>query len=297
MKVLSIGDEVVPGRYRLHSRFQKAVNFNDGERLVALVTLEIGAGPLNLVLDRLPADPPPSLDISDDGTIWLGHRALDLDAARRYDSSLPGRGELAGLRTNLPVLEARLKLKSPPESIAFLLEESRLQAFTGFAAAFACHAAAAVEQILTGDLTAGVTALKGCGPGLTPSGDDFLAGLLLALNVRLEQCPAPERAGLRGAIQSVHRAALGGNLLSNAFLGLAERGRVASRTKALIRALGAGDAASVEAAADASLLLGATSGADLGVGLYLGLARAPRFAPSGFAADEPTKISRYRVEK
>ena len=53
MKILSIGDEVREGTYRLHSCFQRAVNFTDGRRLVTLVTPDIGAGPVNIVVGDL----------------------------------------------------------------------------------------------------------------------------------------------------------------------------------------------------------------------------------------------------
>ena len=43
MMLLSIGDKVREGTYRLHSRFRRAVNFTDGRRMVILVTPDIGA--------------------------------------------------------------------------------------------------------------------------------------------------------------------------------------------------------------------------------------------------------------
>ena len=53
MMLLSIGDEVREGTYRLHSCFRRAVNFTDGRRLVTLVTPDVGAGPVNIVVRDL----------------------------------------------------------------------------------------------------------------------------------------------------------------------------------------------------------------------------------------------------
>ena len=50
MKLLSVGDQIERGSYTVHSRFRRAVNFSNGRHLVFLVSQEIGAGPLNIVL-------------------------------------------------------------------------------------------------------------------------------------------------------------------------------------------------------------------------------------------------------
>jgi len=282
MRVLSIGDEVRPGHYRRHSCFPKAINFFNGDALVALVREEIGPGPTNLVVTQFPDDPmPPWLEIVEGGRrAMLGGLTLDLETADRYDSCLPECIlQWECLHRNLPTFGAALKTKAPPESLAFLLDGSRLAAFRGgFAAGFACRAAGAADQILHGDLLAGIRSLKGCGPGLTPSGDDFHAGLLLALNIMLNHRDASANACLRATIGRVYQAAQGESLLSNVFLELASRGRVFARTKALIREICTVEAASIAAVVEAALYVGATSGADLAVGLYLGLSHAERFA-------------------
>ena len=275
-----MGDEIRPGRYRLHSRFARVSNFFAGDMLVSLVGTEIGPGPVNLVAAPLPADPAsPWLEIAADGTATLGGARLDLGSAERYDSRLPQCADSRHLQRTLPVLAQTLLDQAPAESLAFLLDDRRISALQGgFAAAFASHAAAAITQIFQGDPLTGVGALRGSGLGLTPSGDDFNAGLLLALNLLAQSCAAEARAGWCTMIEQVYQSARGQSLLSNAFLELASRGRVFARMKALIAELCAGEDEAVEAAAGAALLVGATSGADLAVGLYLGLTQAGRLA-------------------
>ena len=51
--LLSIGDQIRPGTYRFHSRFNRAVNFEHQGRLIAVVDETIGPGPLNIVLRDL----------------------------------------------------------------------------------------------------------------------------------------------------------------------------------------------------------------------------------------------------
>ncbi|MGQ4807294.1 hypothetical protein NKDENANG_00639 [Candidatus Entotheonellaceae bacterium PAL068K] len=46
----SIGGRVQQGVYRMHSQFDREVNFTNDNLLVSLVAEEIGAGPLNIVI-------------------------------------------------------------------------------------------------------------------------------------------------------------------------------------------------------------------------------------------------------
>ncbi len=116
----------------------------------------------------------------------------------------------------------------------------------------------AAACLRAGDLTGCVTRVKGCGIGLTPSGDDFNAGLLLALRVMDET---------RTSIPHLLALALGGNPLSNAFLRMAAEGRMTQRQRGLVEAVaGAGEP---EAALAAILEVGATSGADFATGFLM----------------------------
>ena len=53
MMLISIGDRVEEGLYRFHSRFNRAVNFTQGDHLVSVVAEEIGDGPRNIVMRDL----------------------------------------------------------------------------------------------------------------------------------------------------------------------------------------------------------------------------------------------------
>jgi len=44
------------------------------------------------------------------------------------------------------------------------------------------------RKILSGNILLGVGSIKGLGPGLTPAGDDFNSGLLIALNLVEKIC-------------------------------------------------------------------------------------------------------------
>lgn len=111
---------------------------------------------------------------------------------------------------------------------------------------------------------AAAAALAGWGPGLTPSGDDFLAGLMLALWAREGEAARPLCA------QIVAAAAPRTTRLSGAFLRAAADGLADERWHALLYALAGASGPALEQAAQAVLAFGATSGLDMLAGFLWG---------------------------
>jgi len=277
MQVLSIGDRIVEGRYRIHSRFRRAVNFVDDGNVVSLVTSDAGAGPISVVVDELRTAGVRTLTVgtrlAPGGTgprpvIWLDDRALDCSAATVYESGLDLIEERRGLGARLAILRETLAEHAPARSLAFLLDESRRDGFRpGFERAFAEHASNCAHDILYGDLIRGVSRLRGAGFGLTPSGDDFIRGVLIGMALA---------EAIYGMTLSVTRQyvcdwARTGGVLSDAFLFLAEAGRVDEKVKALVVPLLGGRLREVWEAARKVCGVGETSGADFATGLLLTL--------------------------
>ena len=108
----------------------------------------------------------------------------------------------------------------------------------------------------------GVEALLGRGPGLTPAGDDALAGILLVAHAH----------GVAGPVAAAVRERLGSTTaVSAALLDAAADGYAAATVVALVDAAVAGDAAAVARALPAVLAIGHTSGADLVIGIAAAL--------------------------
>lgn len=122
--------------------------------------------------------------------------------------------------------------------------------------AFVPRWARAVECVDRGDLAGAVDALAGLGPGLTPAGDDALAGLLLVLG-------AYDRAA---AVAAADRART--NDIARPFLAWAARGQ---SIEPVHRLLAAADAGGASAALADLLGFGHSSGADLAFGLRVAL--------------------------
>jgi Protein of unknown function (DUF2877) len=177
--------------------------------------------------------------------LWIGRGVL-VDAATAPGRRLPdGEALLGGLPVALTALEeaaAGSALLRPPWSTV---------------------AARAWTRLREGDLAGAAAGLAGLGPGLTPAGDDALAGVLVMVRALLgTAAQAPLRRLVAGLVVGAP---------SRAMLGWAARGQSLHAVHDLLDAAARRDAAEAAVAAAAAAAVGASSGADLCLGLaYMG---------------------------
>ncbi|WP_230879578.1 DUF2877 domain-containing protein [Planomonospora sp. ID67723] len=226
--------------------------------VIAVVTGEATRLPNAVVLgDRLPRVAVGDEASVGDGAIEFG--PLSLRAHRWWDPAPPlGPVDPAQLARSLPALTG-LCDRSPRRpglegnGAAALLAE-------GCAEASLLNSIMAAEQLV------------GLGPGLTPSGDDVLAGLLVALR-HLGAAAGAGRAvwladWLAAAVTFDARSRT--TPISATLLHCAARGEASGEVLAVLRALAGRQ--SLEPVLHRLLQLGHTSGADLAWGLRIGLA-------------------------
>ncbi len=120
------------------------------------------------------------------------------------------------------------------------------------------------RDLVAGVASAAVRALVGLGSGLTPGGDDVLAGLLTGLHAT-GQAEIAEQVGERALDGVLGRT----TVLSADLLRLAAAGHACVEALDLLRAVHTGH--HVPAAVHRLLSIGHTSGADLATGLGMGL--------------------------
>ncbi|GAA0912847.1 DUF2877 domain-containing protein [Nonomuraea longicatena] len=138
------------------------------------------------------------------------------------------------------------------------------------------------------DVECAAEGLVGLGPGLTPSGDDVLAGLLVALRALGTAAGVSRAVPLadRLATAVVRAAATRTTAISAALLDCAARGDTCPEVTAVLRALtGHGR---LGPALTALCRLGHTSGADLAQGLSIGLASVHALAETSAHAQAET---------
>ena len=280
IELLDIGDKVEPGLYRLHCRFREALVFalegpgRNNLPLACVVEEDKGRGPVNVVVRGVSLLRTESMEVRPD-RLFLEGWALKID--KRYDSSLRRMAANAErFERNLRAFERVILESSSQKSLACLLDEKRHKNFTSsFEKEFLRSVSSGVGRFLSGELEAGAAAIRGLGFGLTPSGDDFLAGFLLGLHA----LQAGFGSDLSAEIGAISRVARSDNAIVQQFLLCAAQGRFFERAKTLVLSLFEGEATAAAGDARRLLEIGESSGADLGTGLLLALkSYRPRIA-------------------
>ncbi len=117
--------------------------------------------------------------------------------------------------------------------------------------------------------------ILGLGPGLTPSGDDFLAGLILSLVIggkALRKNSTKELISYQKLSTDICKLAKEKTTIySQIFLNQARRGEGPKAVVELIHALLTKDPNQVASSAKTVIGMGETSGADIAIGIYYGI--------------------------
>jgi hypothetical protein len=273
LQAISIGTGVPGGPFAgvVHSVFRRACNLrtDDGE-LLALLAPELGNLPHGIRIEA-----PPGLAFAD--RLRPGQRvgrraallriaesdlALDLSRAKVW------RSELNAVDLDRPAVAiawqvAWRALERPRQLDRDPLLRTVHERGLALAAA---SCALDLDRAI-----AAVRALIGCGPGLTPAGDDLIVGLLAGLGCSRGEDPArcPFLRALGAAVASATAAT---GEISQACLRQAILGNFAEPLATLAAAIADGPPpAEVEEAAGRALSVGHTSGGDGVLGLLLGM--------------------------
>ncbi len=115
----------------------------------------------------------------------------------------------------------------------------------------------------------------GLGPGLTPSCDDFLVGLILSLNIGGNALLKDRKKQLsfyrRVSAEISRKAKRKTTIYSHSLLDQARRGKGPKAVIELIHSLLVKNAGQVSTAAKTLIGMGETSGADIAIGIYYGI--------------------------
>jgi Protein of unknown function (DUF2877) len=237
----------VPGPGVVRAVFPKALYLRVPGGLLALATTEVPRGPLHLRVDALPAARRGGPVLLDATALRVGGHDYRLDAPV-WSPLLPPPSSLdraadAAARW-LPELAPRLDLG--PAGRAEL-------------------PAAARTALRRGDLLAFAASVWGSGPGLTPAGDDVLAGVLLVARATCGRSGTTSHTLRRCADEART------NEVARAFLACAARGRSIEPAHDLLLGLAAGDRAAVRSAVSDLRGVGSSSGAALTYGIRIAL--------------------------
>jgi hypothetical protein len=262
-------------RGRVHSVFERVVNVEGaGVQLFTLACRDLDNGPNTIVIDGsgfgttgIAADDPVAVA---EGTLMVGHfTVIVLTGAAGWNCALPAySGDDARLRANLRCVESHLEqygegggmVASPGEESPFV------DTVTAALRLRARMLMLALSRANIESACAHAKSMIGLGPGLTPSGDDFLVGLFAVLNVPGSPCNS-----LRSACSDILAGAgRWTNAISLTALTQAANGCVRESIAALMTSLMYGPRDRLLASLDRVLAIGSTSGTDLVAGIVSG---------------------------
>jgi hypothetical protein len=289
LAALSTGSQAPRGRFNgaVHTVFRQACNIRlDDGRMLALLAPQLGNVPHGVRLDV-----PMAFAFADHVTVGqrVGCRADVLRIAGTLSIDLgtaqPWRGELPPARVDLSAPEVLQAWRAAWHTLwrgRISTGDSQPRVLASRVDTEGLRLARATRRFHTDEVARGLKSLIGCGPGLTPSGDDLIVGFLAGLWSTTADHP-PRRAFLDRLCTAVAAAAAATGDISRAYLAHATHARFAEPLTTLARHIDDGaECGTIEHAAGAALRVGDTSGADGVFGLLLGLAAwAPPSVLSG----------------
>lgn len=213
------------------------------------------------------------------GNITINGQEFSLSPELGYQSlfNYPDIG-MSDIRNRVTVFLQAYASSFPQRSLIFLLSSNNAQENCSvFDAAFKNHMTAALTYFQD-DLLACVNKMKSRGYGLTPSGDDFNAGVLYGLNM-LAFYDNKNYNKIRNAV--LH-SALSENIYSNTLLKWAYHGRYFRRLKDFVTVLLSYPLPEIKPAFDALISVGATSGADMLCGFMSVILKRPLLLDTEF---------------
>ena len=202
-------EALAAGEGEVCAAFRRSFYLRFGNKYACIGDASLGRGPLNALVADF-TEPP------------LGARVtVSTDSAQRWEPAARGNGRL-----NIDALRAYLDGHVPEEGLGCVI--------LGVHNPLAMHAQPALEALdrwLAGNALGPEAAqLIGLGPGLTPSGDDYLGGILVALRWvgrgaqadSLWRWLEPHLAGRTGELSIAHLAAAASGEAHEAVHGLLE---------------------------------------------------------------------------
>lgn len=290
MRLTSISSYIAPVlcqpqlEARVDSAYAEVVNLVTVHgNFFCLASERVGNGPLNAVVhpESLLAVLSRNDIVEGDGRwLWLDRRwRVDLAGAATWQAQPSYQAWERWpqvVRDNVIKLQLDLPLEAPPASLA-AAPAYHTQG------AFGSRPAMALIQSQAWELTEGIrkahrqgnlqwihlyaSRLAGLGPGLTPAGDDWLAGWLVGLRgktlLRPDEPMRPSLSVDRVAEAVLQSAEGQTSPLSLAFLHAAAAGAVPQAWHVLIETLGSADTVALHEAAAEVMRWGGTSGADM----------------------------------
>ena len=258
MIVKSFGDLICAGQYSLHSSFSHFRNFISPDReIVGITTKSELVGPANILLSECNLKKIDNLKILQD-RLHIEGEIFAKKSLNFFNSDVQFTHPNPTLTySNCVKVEKYLQKNSPPES---LIQIVKSQNERGFKAEIAKRLKMSFLSLEKRDYEGFTKGISGVGFGLTPSGDDYLCGVLFCTHI-LEKIFG---ANCTSSREIIYTNAISKRVISNHFLKLAKSNRAQKTLKSFILTL-TKNTSNIELIKKTKTLqeFGLTSGSDL----------------------------------
>jgi len=272
--------------------FERTFNILIDDELVGVAQSGVSRSPINLIIEIPPSENMHSLGLKKgmqvelvEGRILVGGvLEISLEGAElwRPKTRVERCNRLDKIKRNLELAKRLAARKSESEGLGPLLghvdeiatgkmpQISELNAVAKTVLPQLIYLTRAVRSGNTAEVKKVARKLIGLGPGLSPSADDALSGFTAAL-WWVSHSLGSGISNVEDINRVIVSQASGTTLLSKQLLQHAARGEVNERVEELLEALLAGGQSEIEPGVEQVLKIGETSGADMMVGLLLGM--------------------------
>jgi len=278
-------DEVLKGKetYHVHSVFRTAVNLAAGPRFLTILPLRRGCGkdcatvavPGGFTFTALDVSPGDEVRMSPGSELRLGKKTVvDFCMSRQWRSPLEGIDYPLSVRDdNMTVLKSALASKCADSVFRGVIEINASGSRFGPAGVLDDLRVTLLENDRTG-LEEVLAKIIGFGPGLTPSGDDVILGISLVRTVFGRARRGASDMWEAGVRNNLHKT----SDLSAFFIKQALEGSAYEAVEHALFCMLTEEPCELKDAINRLLSVGAMSGCDIGLGMYLALNWQRRFA-------------------
>ena len=274
IQIIKVGDFLPSGYFELHSIFNNVANFfNKKDELISFLLKESYMNPTSVLIKGIKLSDIKKVSVNK-SIIKFSEKQFLIKNIDQFNSSLNydliNWNDLEKVITNF---ENQFLDKLNKKSLSFLLKPEHEQFFkSNFELAYVRHIKSAVTKIINGHTLDSITMLKGAGFGLTPSGDDFITGILYAIDIAQKKLNYKKT----NISSSIANTAKGKNLISNSQILLASKGAYFYRFKNFIHSLFKNED-KIYINFNSLLSIGETSGSDILTGFIFGLKNIFKF--------------------
>jgi len=262
------GDNIIDGNYYFHSKFVNVTNFtNENNNLLSIVKNENYFSSNSLMFENFETLDCKNIFICKNFII-INNQKISLETKNKYNSifNFP-KCELDFINHKINFLISLIKYL-PPKSLLFLHNKELEQNFTTlFEKELVKIIKIGYNQIKEKNYLEGIKNIKARGSGLTPAGDDFVAGFLVAKNLK-NKCFAEDNSIL---CQNIFEISKSQNIFSNTFIEHAFKSFYFAKLKMFLKTFFANKETDFENATINLCKTGNSSGADLLSGFLAGL--------------------------